>query len=297
MLKKYSYCVGGVRFVLTTQPGIELLLPYNEYAEFLNVRDEECCEPDEITAEVLFSRPTDTGGMKTLFEAEESWSVLSDDSYYFIRFEDQVSGGLQMLVRFDSEMKDLTLYCSPELLNDEGSAVSPLHYPLDQILLMLYLSLRNGLIVHSAGFSLCGRGYLFPGCSGTGKSTISRKLLKNTGVGCLSDDRIIIRKTEDSFKMFGTPWPGEAGIAVNKSAPLSGIFFLVQSRENRIEKITDAEAFRRFMPVLSIPWFDKDAINGCFSIVKELISEVPLYILHFTPEIRVEDFFEEFARA
>ena len=296
MLKKYSYCIGGVRFVLTTQPGIELLLPYNEYKEFLNVRDDKCCGPDEITAEVLFSLPTDTSGLKILFEAEQSWSLLSDDNYYFIRFEDQVSGTLQMLLRFDSGMKDLTLYCSPELLNDKGNAISPLHYPLDQVLLILYLAMRDGLIVHSAGFSLDNRGYIFPGRSGAGKSTLSRKLLENKGVECLSDDRIIIRKTEGSFKMFGTPWPGEAGIALNKSAPLSGIFFLVQSIDNRIEKITYAEAFRRFMPVLSIPWYDKAAINRCFSIVKELISEVPLHILHFTPEIRIEDLFEEFAR-
>ena len=95
--------------------------------------------------------------------------------------------------------------------------------------------------------------------------------------------------------MFGTPWPGEAGMAHNKSVPLRAVFFLVQSIENRIEKITYAEAFRRFMPVLSIPWYDKDAINGCFSVVEELISEVPSYVLHFTPEIRVEDLFEEFA--
>lgn len=295
LLKKYLYCIGGVRFVLTTQPGIELSLPYNEYKEFLDVREDICCGADEITVEVLFSLPSDTSGMKILFEAEQSWSLLSDNNYYFIRFEDQVAGGLQMLVRLDPEMKDLTLYCSPELLNDKGGAISPLHYPLDQVLMMLYLSMHNGLIVHSAGFSLCGRGYLFPGCSGAGKSTISKKFLESKGVECLSDDRIIIRKTEGPFKMFGTPWPGEAGIALNKSAPLSGIFFLVQSIENKIEKITYAEAFRRFMPVLSVPWYDKAAINGCFSFVKELISEAPLHVLHFTPEIRVEDLFEEVA--
>ncbi|MFZ2198250.1 MAG: hypothetical protein WAV13_10985 [Thermodesulfovibrionales bacterium] len=285
-----------MRFVLTTQPGIELLLPYNEYTEFLNVKYKERCELDEIKVEVLFSRPVDTSGMKILFEAEQSWSVLSDGNHYFIKFEGQDSDGFQMLLRFDSGMKDLILYCSPDLLNAEGNAVSPFHYPLDQILLMLYLSMRNGLIVHSAGFSLNGRGYLFPGRSGAGKSTLSRKLLENKRIECFSDDRIIIRKTEGPFKMFGTPWPGEAGIAVNKSDILSGIFFLVQGMENRVEKVTCSEAFSRFMPVLSIPWFDQDAINRCFSIVEQLISEVPSYVLYFNPEIRVEDIFEEFAR-
>jgi hypothetical protein len=64
---------------------------------------------------------------------------------------------------------------------------------------------------------------------------------------------------------------------------------LTVKAENRIERITDAEAFRRLMPVLSIPWYDKEAISGIFSFVGDLISQIPSYLLYFTPGIEVAE--------
>ncbi len=113
----------------------------------------------------------------------------------------------------------------------------------------------------------------------------------------LSDDRIIIRKESDTFRIYGTPWPGEAGIAVNRSAPLKGVFFLEKSSNNIIQQIDEAEALRRFMSVLSVPWYDRDSISGALSLVSELISRVPSYVLQFKPGEEVVDTIEKFISA
>ena len=70
----------------------------------------------------------------------------------------------------------------------------PLMYPLDQLLLMYYLSKRKGLLVHAAGMVLGGRVYLFAGVSGAGKSTISELLVRARIGKVLSDERMIVRE-------------------------------------------------------------------------------------------------------
>ncbi len=290
MSTEYLYRIGGMKFDLNPQPKKDLFLPDPAYAGFVKGAKIEQDEIDQIAVDLLFGRIPEIQGMKSLFKIENDWSLFCDRGDYVLFFEAPWAG-LQRLVRFCPQNRNVAMFC-----NESGSGATvrnPLHYPLDQILLMYFLSVRNGAIVHSAGVVFEERGYIFAGRSGAGKSTISRQLLGKTGCMGLSDDRIIMRKIEDSFVIFGTPWPGDAGIAVNKSAPLSQIFFLVQSEENRIEQITEADAFRRFMPVLSIPWYDKEAIGRIFSFVEELVSRVPSYLLYFTSDIEA-DILEDF---
>jgi len=105
---------------------------------------------------------------------------------------------------------------------DEAGRIScPLQYPLDQVLLMYALSRCRGILVHAAGASADGKGLLFPGISGAGKSTISALLRAGDGVHLLSDDRIVVRGNgSGGFDLGGTPWPGDAGVAENDSVPL-----------------------------------------------------------------------------
>jgi hypothetical protein len=289
------YRVGGLAFNINPQPATDLILPDTSYGEFFVGNKAGRSEFDQIKVDIIFGRIPDTANMECIFKAENSWSILRDNGDYILKFEEQGTGVPRMIARFDSETRSVTLSCSSNLISSQGSAQNPLHYPLDQILLMYFLASREGVIVHAAGAVFAEKGCIFAGRSGAGKSTVSRKLQEMPGIEILSDDRIIIRKMGDSFTMFGTPWPGDAGIAVNKSAPLSQIFFLAQGEENRIERIKNAEAFRRFMPVLSIPWYDKEVIQEIFSTVEKLVSKVPSYFLHFTMDFDPVNVFEQFA--
>lgn len=282
---KHYYRIGGVRFDMNLSTGTDLSLSHSAYRDFVGETVTEQREVDQINVDLLFGGFPETRGMESIFRAENAWSIFRDKGDYVLTFEPS-GAGLREFARFSPESRNVTLFCDEP--GNGGVPSSPLHYPLDQVLLMYFLSMRRGVIVHSAGFVLDERGCIFAGRSGAGKSTISRKLLNRTGCSGLSDDRIIVRKMEDSFKIFGTPWPGDADIAANRSASLSQIFFLAKSEENRIERITEAEAFRRFMPVLSVPWYDEEAVGRIFSFVEELISKIPSYLLYFTPDIEVE---------
>ena len=150
--------------------------------------------------------------------------------------------------------------------DDRLEIFNPVHYPLDQLLMMYFLAVNRGTLIHAAGASIAGRGYLFAGRSGAGKSTFSR-LLAGGDVPCdlLSDDRMAIRLLPGGFRIFGTPWPGDAGIAANRDAPL-------------------AAALDETLRVVSLPWYDPEVMSGALaSCLNGLVTRVPAYAFYFTP--------------
>src|SRR4030042_3082840 len=139
------------------------------------------------------------------------------------------------VARFDHNIKRVTLFLGERAIiktDDRVKVPNLISFPVGQILLMYFLSHSKGALIHAAGLGFNGRGYLFPGKSGAGKSTLSGQFANFSNFELLSDDRIAVRKIDDKFRIFGTPWPGDAGIALNKSVNLSGIFFIRHGTEN-----------------------------------------------------------------
>ncbi len=163
------------------------------------------------------------------------------------------------MARFNRLMEKVTIHCGKELVKEIGgreAVMNPVRYPVDQLLLMYVLARREGAIFHAAAVNVNGKGYIFPGRSGAGKSTAARNFALK-GHEVLSDDRIIVRKINGEFRVFGTPWAGEAGMAENKDFPLGGICFVHQDSENMLREVTPAEAVEKLMPVTSIPRYDR----------------------------------------
>jgi hypothetical protein len=134
---------------------------------------------------------------------------------------------------------------------------------------------------------------MFAGKSGAGKSTLSRNF-QSAGYEVLSDDRIAVRKMDKDFFAFGTPWSGDANIALNKGLPLGGIFFISHSANNVIREVTPAEAAERLMPVTSIPFYDKETTLCILAFCEDLVLHIPAYELSFKPGSEVVDLVEEY---
>lgn len=193
------------------------------------------------------------------------------------------------VARFDRGLGNVTVYLNEMLINRQNGNVivsNPVRYPMDQILLMYLLAQREGVLIHAAGIDIRGKGYIFPGRSGAGKSIFSRQFVKaKKCADLLSDDRIIVKKIDGAFKTFGTPWPGQGGIAINKHVALSGIFFISHAGYNRIEKL---------LPVVLIPWYDKEVMTSILTFCDDIISNIPVYELFFKPDREIIDVFEKF---
>lgn len=239
-----------------------------------------------------------TGGMTKIFESGQSWSMFQNVNDYFVVMNSPAFNQKQIwAAQFDQNVTSVDVFLGEMLLEkSNGKVTIPnlISYPLDQILLMYFLAQRQGMLIHAAGLDINGKGYIFPGKSGAGKSTLSKEFVLRNNSEVLSDDRMIIRKMNNIFKTFGTPWPGEEGIAINKSVPLSGIFFISHGSDNKIKEIDKREALERLLPVTSIPWYDQEIMTKILNFCEDVISNIPAYELYFKPGAEVVDVFEKF---
>ncbi len=210
-----------------------------------------------------------------IFDTSQSWSMYSDFHDRYIVFHLPGSSNKpEWLARIDAGRHNIDIFCK--------NSKNPVRYPLDQILL-INLLVGKGLLIHAAGMVIDSKGYLFAGPSGAGKSTICSLFKDADRCTMLSDDRIVVRKTGQEFFMYGTPWPGDAGIAVNDSAKLHGIFFLKHSSENKIKKLSISETLKYFFKVASLPLYDKTDMQKSLDFIEDLLKEVRTYELHFKP--------------
>ena len=263
------------------------------YMPFLRKEKSRCLL--EVILDLEVGEMPDTRGETVTFDGQ-SWTMYSDKSDYFFSSKSPAFKHPFWTVKVERDFKRGTLYCSKEAIIEKDGAVTihnPLHYPLDQLLMMYILAQNSGAIIHAAGIEINGLGYIFPGRSGAGKSTLSRQFRGRRDAAVLSDDRIAVRQIESRFIAYGTPWPGDEGIAVNRGVPLAGILFISHGTSNRIEEMRPQRAAESLMSVLSIPWYDQKITSQLLSYCDELVTNIPAYELHFKPGIEIADFLVE----
>lgn len=231
----------------------------------------------------------DTSRLERVFETP-SWTLFREDAGYCLA---QGPRGPDLpppwLARFDRSFSRGTVHCDEFLIHEEDgrrSVVNPVLRRLDQLLVMYALAARGGVLVHSTGAIVGGRAYVFAGRSGAGKTTLARLFAASGAakdVVLLSDDRMVLRTTEEGLEAFGTPWAGEAEVALNRSAPLAGILFLHHGASNEIRPISEREAVEQILPLVSMPWHDRDMTAGVLATCDAVVSGTPAFEFHFRP--------------
>lgn len=153
-------------------------------------------------------------------------------------------------------------------------------FPTDQILVSQLLADRQGCYLHSSAVILNGKGLMFVGHSEAGKSTISLMLKEHAELLC--DDRNIVRAEAGGFRVYGTWSHGDVPDISPNSAPLQAIFFLEQSKENQLIRITDKKAiFKKLVACLIKPaetteWWEKE-----LSVLEQITQKAPVYRMLF----------------
>jgi len=269
------------------------------YTSFFSM-DIGSCPDIDIDVSIELDRMPETKRLAKIFDSGQSWSMFHHGDEYVAALSPPAFHARPVWVaQFKREVSKVRVHCGDVLIHEgvDGPALlNPVRYPLDQILLMYFLAGRKGALIHAAAANINGRGYVFLGRSGAGKSTLLRQFFNRDDVRFLSDDRIVIRRTAGTYRAFGTPWPGEAGIAQNESFPLSCLFFLSRGCENELREIGRKEALERLLPVTSIPWYDREIVGDILIFCEDLISLVPTYELRFKPEVEVAHFLANFAQ-
>lgn len=177
---------------------------------------------------------------------------------------------------------------------------SDIIYDFLQVLLISYFGQRGeGMFTHAIGVKdLDGKGLLFAGESGSGKSATARLWHKHSKAMVLNDDRIIVRKLNGKFFIYGSPWHGEFSDYLAsriESAPLEKLFFIYHASKNTVRQLLQKEAFNLLYPALFPAFWDKQCLENIVSFSQDLIRSVPCYRLGFLNDKKIIQFARKIA--
>ena len=187
---------------------------------------------------------------------------------------------LHRVVIFNHDHTKAEIYNPHKDIFYKGNLHALTLFPTDQILLARLLADREGCYLHSAGVILEGNGLIFAGHSETGKSTIVTMLKDKAEILC--DDRMIVRRWENGFKIHGNWSHGDVPEVSADSAPLRAIMFLEQASKNRLIPLNDKKAVvKKLLACLIKPLVTADWWEKMLTLVGKMAKEVPCYTLQF----------------
>lgn len=278
--ERLSLCIGGVGFLVTTaDPGTTRLVVDDPTRSFLGPAGTEMFH--------LRVRRGDLAGIEPrgepVFDAGDSWRLTRDDGGWVFDFYTPLNGARPYLCARVNERLD-----SGEIILHEGyyrgvRDVDPLQFPLAELLAIQKLARSGGVVLHACGVvDENGDGILFVGRSGDGKTSTARLWKDRRGVTVLSDDRIILRRESDGFRMYGTPWHGEEAYAVNADARVSALFLLEHGSASEPVPLSPASAVASLLSRCFPPFHDRGGLANVVESLSALAQSVGCWRFPFT---------------
>jgi hypothetical protein len=166
-----------------------------------------------------------------------------------------------------------------------GTNTDPLEYPLDGLILYYLTVIKGDIFIHASGINHSGRGYLFSGISGKGKSTMA-KLWNLAGSRVIHDDRLIIHNTGSGFKMFNTPIYNNDNPS---ESPLDRIYLIDHGSKNEIIPVKGAAGVSLIMANCIQHNWDPEIVAKLLGSVSMMCASVPAARLLFRPDRSVID--------
>jgi len=226
------------------------------------------------------------------------WDIYrKGDSYIYLGISPNSKDGYpHRVATFNSDFTRGIIYNrseEEERIKNQGFASLTL-FPTDQILVAQLLAARQGCYIHAAGMILNRQGLLFVGNSEAGKSTTTLMLKGQAEILC--DDRIIVRRWPEGFKIHGTWSHGDVPEVSPDSAPLKAILFLKKSHENRLEPLQRGPAIsQRLLACLIRPLGTREWWEQSLQLVERIVEELPCYDMHFDKTRKIVPLLKELA--
>jgi hypothetical protein len=143
---------------------------------------------------------------------------------------------------------------------------------------------EGGLLLHASAVARGDSAYIFPGPSGAGKTTIVRQ---SAGMTILNDEIAVVQVGEEAAGVvaFGAPFYGDWGQPGEEcQAPVKGLFFPCQDRENRLVPLSPQEAMMRLIPCVCIYTTSRARLERVLDLCLRLVTSLPVWEFHFRPD-------------
>ena len=265
------YKVAGHTFAVSSQAGFfELMGNYEPF---------EC-----VGGEPLFSLTVDSG-VVPVYTEEYRQEVSRGTTIYSYGHD---ASGNYVFEEIRKESKGC-LICSKDCREGRLIMTSDISTIIFEHLLILMYALATAgsdtLVLHAVVVNCGGKGYMFLGLSGTGKSTHARLwLLHVEGTKLVNDDFPVVR----DGVVYGSPWSPITPCYRNVSCPIGGIVSLSQASYNKIHRISGIETYltlycRDIVSFFGYP-IPEDIAEGMHQTKDKLAQTIPMWHLECLPD-------------
>lgn len=275
---KKTYQVAGQKFSLKMPDGSSYWKSMQSYEPFLVEDDGDCL----FAVSLLQDLPSISG--KQFVRTDEGES----DGLYF-ELSELNGEWLFVMLRHGEDLPLAYLFTDKAFKQGriylESDAVFLMHTML-LLLFSLATADRGALMMHASVTMCNGKGYLFLGRSGTGKSTHSQLWIDNIpGSELLNDDNpVLYIDSGGVIRVSGTPWSGKTPCYRNVTVPVGAIVRIRQAKENKIQRLSLPEAYAILFASYSGYHALRQLADGYHATSEKVVTSVPFYVLDCLPD-------------
>lgn len=152
---------------------------------------------------------------------------------------------------------------------------------------------QKTLWIHSATIERNGKGVLFLGPSGIGKTTQAELWKKYRGASIINGDVGFVQRTKEGYLAWGTPWHGSSPYCINTSVPLKALVVLKQAPVNKLRELYGFEKVAEVSGSIMYPNWMPDGRELCADTLNHLLSDLPVYRLDNRADLEAVELLEK----
>lgn len=174
------------------------------------------------------------------------------------------------------DMKKADVFLSDNLQSDG-------QYETSNLLMQAYmyrLVNTGNFMIHSAAINFENNAILFCGLSGAGKSTQAKLWGLDLNVKLLNFDKPCVINDSGKLYAHGSPWSGKEELYLNKYAPLKAVVFVKQAKENRVVRLSPAQAFANIYLHNYVYPLTEEIERKYTDIINTTANKIPVYELY-----------------
>lgn len=277
MVESRNYNVAGLGFSIEGETDVlELLTNYNPF------RVEQPIEPmlfrlvlgeveQDSTMEHVFTDTSDDDMPRI-----EVYHVGQDWQIQIAMFK---SSPICATMRVSADFSQVRLQADPNAIK----------FAIDNAAMLIYAfsaADKGVLEMHASVTVKDGKGFLFLGRSGTGKSTHSRLWLETfKDAWLLNDDNPVVRLLPNNeVHVYGSPWSGKTPCYINREVPVGGIVKLTQAPANAIHALPLPEAYAYMLASSSGLKILPSMMDALYNTIASVIQIIPVQGLECLPD-------------
>lgn len=193
---------------------------------------------------------------------------------------------LESLLLNDGDMRLFRYNSEVMIVNDDWSHVRilpPIEYEdINTFLIQVFHThavQKHMIQIHSSLVEYKGKGIMFLGPSGIGKTTQAELWNKYLDALIINGDMVFVEDKGNEFIGWGTPWCGSSPYCENRSVPVLGLIVLKQGNENSIRKLDGFEKVSEVSNNIIYPMWLENGMDLCLDTLDHLLRNVPVYEL------------------